>query len=106
MHGSISTGQAASSYKLPHNGLVSLAMDLATWCDTPPVCGGPNDTSGCHLAVFSEDVALACYFVAPCPPLPSHYVGVLLVLATLKNLPQMAGYSASYLFNSWCKGRV
>ena len=30
--------------------------------------GGANDTSGCHLAVFSEDVAVACHFVATRPP--------------------------------------
>ena len=32
------------------------------------ICGGANDTSGCHLAVFSEDVAFACHFVATHPP--------------------------------------
>ena len=48
-------------------------MDLATLCDT--VCGGENDTSGCHLAVFSEDVTFAHHFMAihltpPTPTLP------------------------------------
>ena len=28
------------------------------------ICGGANDTSGCHLAVFSEDLAVARHFVA------------------------------------------
>ena len=44
--------------------------------------GGENDTSGCHLAGFSEDVAFARHFVAtrPLPTLPP--CGVLLVLAT------------------------
>ena len=40
------------------------------------ICGGENDTNGCHLAGFSEDVAFACHFVA------SHPAGVLLILAT------------------------
>ena len=31
-------------------------------------CGGENGTSGSHLAVFSEDVAFACHFVATCLP--------------------------------------
>ena len=44
-------------------------------------CGGENGTNGSHLAVRSEDVALAHHFMAPCPP-PSHTVGVQVVLAT------------------------
>ena len=32
-------------------------------------CGGENGNNGSHLAVFSEDVAFACHFVAPCLPL-------------------------------------
>ena len=43
--------------------------------------GGENDTSGCHLAGFGEEVAFACHFVATHPPPPSRSVGVLLVLA-------------------------
>ena len=39
-----------------------------------------NDTNGCHLAGFSEDVAFAHHFVGSYPP--SHPVGVLLILAT------------------------
>ena len=63
------------------------------------MCGGANDTSGCHLAVFSEDVAVARHFVAK--------AGMLVVLTTpVKKLSKMAGYSASYSFNSWCIGRV
>ena len=38
------------------------------------VCGGANDTSGCHLAVFSEDVVFSRHFVAK--------KGVLVVLTT------------------------
>ena len=34
-------------------------------------------TFGC----FSEYIAFACYFMANCPPPPSHPVGVLVVLA-------------------------
>ena len=32
------------------------------------ICGGANDTSGCHLAVFSEGLAVARHFVAARPP--------------------------------------
>ena len=32
------------------------------------ISGGANDTSGCHLAVFSEDLAVARHFVATRPP--------------------------------------
>ena len=53
-----------AGYKSPHDWLVSLAMDLATCV----ICGGANDTSGCHLTVFSEDVAVARHFVATRPP--------------------------------------
>ena len=42
------------------------------------ICGGANDTSGCHLAVFSEDVAVARHFVATRPP----KAGMLVVLTT------------------------
>ena len=44
--------------------------------------GSANDTSGCHLAVFSEDVAVARHFVATRPPTPSHPAGMLVVLTT------------------------
>ena len=37
-------------------------------------CGGENGTNGNHFPVFSEDVAFA--------QLPSHPIGVLVVLAT------------------------
>ena len=57
------------------------------------ISGGANDTSGCHLAVFSEDVAVARHFVATHPPTlppshpptlpPSHPAGMLVVLTTL-----------------------
>ena len=49
----------------PHNWLMSLAMDLTALCD---ICGGENDTNGCHLAGFSEDVAFARHFMATHPP--------------------------------------
>ena len=32
------------------------------------ICGDANNTSGCHLAVFGEDVAFAHHFVATHPP--------------------------------------
>ena len=56
------------------------------------ICRSENDTNGCTLAGFSEDVALACHFVAT-----HSHVGVLLVLATpVKMLSKMVGNSASY----------
>ena len=54
-----------ADYKLPHNWLVRLAMDLATLCD---MWRWKNDTSGCHLAIFSEDLAFARHFVVTHPP--------------------------------------
>ena len=45
-------------------------------------CGGANDTSRCHLAVFSEDVAVARHFVATRPPPPPHPAGMPVVLTT------------------------
>ena len=45
---------------------MNLAMGFNCFC---VICGGENDTNGCHLAGFSEDVAFARYFVAihsPC----------------------------------------
>ena len=48
---------------------MSLVIDLAAYV----ICGGKNGTNGCHVAVFSVDVAFACYFVAthwPLTPLP------------------------------------
>ena len=33
--------------------------------------GDENGTNGSDLAVFSEDVAFACNFVAPRPPAPT-----------------------------------
>ena len=53
-----------AGYKSTHDWLVSLAMDLATLCDI----WSANDTSGCHLAVFSEDLAVARHFMATRPP--------------------------------------
>ena len=51
------------------------------------------------MAGFSEDIAFACHFVAT--RLPTHHVGVLLVLATPVNkLSKMAANSANYLLNS------
>ena len=56
------------------------------------------------MAVFSEDLAVARHFVTiPALP-PSHPAGMLVVLTTPVKLSKMAGYSASYSFNSWCTG--
>ena len=74
---------------------MSLAMDLAACM----LCGGENGTNGCHLAVFSVDIAFSRHFVAT--HLPSHPIGVLLVLATPTRLSKMTDNSASYSLNSW-----
>ena len=39
------------------------------------ISGGANDTSGCHLAVFSEDLAVARHWLRG-------YAGMLVVLTT------------------------
>ena len=69
------------------------------------ICGGENDTNGCHLAGFGEDVAFARHFVAIHPPY--HPVGMLLVLAMpVKKLSKMAGNLASYSPNSRWVDRI
>ena len=61
------------------------------------ICGGENDSNGCHLVGLSEDVVFALHFMATCL-----LVGVLLVLAMpVKKLSKMAGDLASYSPNSW-----
>ena len=57
---------------------MGLATELTALFD---ICGAENGTNGCHLAIFSVDVAFAHYFVAPTTPPPSTPVGVLVVLA-------------------------
>ena len=44
-------------------------------------CGGENGPNGSHFPVFSEDIVIAHHFVATHPPIPSHHIGVLVVLA-------------------------
>ena len=82
-----------ASHKSPHNWLVRLAIDLATLCDMW--------TSGYHLAVFSEDVAVAHHFVTP-HPAPTFPTCVSGTGYTSEKLSKMVGYSASHPFNSWC----
>ena len=44
-------------------------MNVAMGLTVCVICGGENDTNGCHLAGFSEDVAFTRYFMAirsPC----------------------------------------
>ena len=55
------------------------------------------------MAVFSEDVAVARHFVATPLPTCKNASGI---DYPSKKLSKMAGYSASYSFNSWCIGRV
>ena len=61
------------------------------------ICGGENDSNGCHLVGLSEDVVFALHFMVTCL-----LVGVLLVLAMpVKKLSKMVGDSASFSPNSW-----
>ena len=96
LNGSISTGQAASRLYIVTRLAGELAMDLLC-----VICRGANDTSECHLAVFSKDMAFACHFVATRPPPPSHPLGVLVVLTTLvKNyLIRMMDYRMAQMFD-------
>ena len=58
---------------------------------------------------FSKDVTVARHrFVATRPPptLPPCRNAIVVLATPVKKLSKMAGYSASYLFNSWCMGRV
>ena len=79
-------------------------MNLTTSCN---IYRDANDTSGCHLAVFSEDLAFAHHFMATGPPPTlqpcSSASGI---DYPSKKLSKMAGYSASYPFNSWWIDRV
>ena len=83
----------------PHHWLMSLAMDLIALYD---ICGGENDTNGCHLSGFSEDIAFARHFVASHPPpiLPPSRSATDIGYIS-KKLSKMAGNSASYSLNSW-----
>ena len=69
-----------------HDWLMNLAMDLAA------LCGGKNDTNGCHLAVFSEDIPPICGY-SPGHRSPSG-IGY-----TSKRLSKMMGNSACYPVN-------
>ena len=62
------------------------------------ICVGENDVNGCHLAIFSVDVALACHFVAPYPPTLLLYRSASGIGYTSKQLSKMAGNSASYQY--------
>ena len=62
---------------LPHDWLMSLAMDLAALC----ICEGENGTNGCHLAAYSVDIAFSHHFIAPHHPPPFTPIEVLVVLA-------------------------
>ena len=74
---------------------MSLAIDLTVLCD---ICGGENDTNGCHLTGFSEDVAFARHFVATLPPYKS--------ANGIDYASKMVGNSASYSPNSWWVDRL
>ena len=54
--------------------------------------GGENGTNGRQLAVFSEDVAFACHFVAPhWPPTLSPYMSASGIGYASKKLSKMVG---------------
>ena len=85
----------------PHNWLMSLAMDLCV------ICGGENDTNGCHLADFSENVACARHFVASHPPPTLQPCRSTTDIGyTSKKLSKMMENSASYSPNSWWIDRL
>ena len=71
-------------------------MDLSALCS---IYGGKNDTSGCHLAVYSEDIAFAHHFVATRPPPPCRSATG--IGYAYKKLSKMVSNSASYSLNSW-----
>ena len=68
---------------------VNLAMNFT-------ICGGKNGINGCHLAVFSADITIACHFTATYSPPPSHPIVVPVVLATPGKISKVVGNSASY----------
>ena len=88
-----------SSYDSPYDWLMTLAMDLLLCV----ICRGGNGTNGCHLAVFSLDVAFSCHFVtlvATHLPPHSHPIGIGYTLS------KMVHNSASYPRNSWLIDRL
>ena len=88
-------GKQIAGCNSPHDWLMSLAMLCVIY-------GGENDTNGCYLAGFGEDVAFAHHFVATLPPCRSATgIGY-----TSKKLSKMVGNSASYSSNSWWVDRL
>ena len=59
-----SLGKQTANRESPHNWLMSLAMDFAALCDMWRSKWHQWKLFGC----FSEDVAFARHFVAPCLP--------------------------------------
>ena len=55
------------------------------------ICGDENDSNGCHLAVFSVDIAFACQFVVTHPSSP--YSSAMVLATPVKKLPEMANNS-------------
>ena len=94
-------GKQTAGCNSPHDWLMSLAMLLCV------ICGGENDTNGCHLAGFSEDVAFTHHFVATHlpPTLPPCRSATGIGYAS-KKLSKMAGNSVSYSPNSWWIDRL
>ena len=57
-------GKQTAGCNSSHDWLMTLAVDL-TAC---VICGDENDTNGCHLAGFSEDVVFYCHSWLLAPP--------------------------------------
>ena len=57
------------------------------------ICGGKNGTNGCHLDVFSVDIAFFHHFVVTC--LSPHPIRVLMVLAMPVKNSEMVGNLAN-----------
>ena len=71
---------------LPHDWLMNLTIDCVIY-------GSENGTNGCHLALFSVDVAFTYHLVASHHPLLSNPIRVLVVLAMPLQLAQLAIHS-------------
>ena len=96
-------GKQTAGCNLPHDWLMSLAIDVTALCDM----WSEIDTNRCYLLVLVKTKPLLATSWLPAHPPPSYPVGVLLVLATpVKKLPKMVGNSASYSPNSWWIDRL
>ena len=66
------------------------------------ICGGENGTSGCHLTVFTVNVAFAHHFVAthPSTTLPPYKSASGIGYTSKTTVFKVVSNSASYLLNT------